>query len=158
MGVDPALLTLASVTRPEGIYILSEAEAETFKLAMPRNVQPRWQLTLHGPTLVAEGKGAFEGNEYDVALWCPDPAKRRLILTLRLAAYSIGTRPDFGETRVKPYQHYVTVGRTTGYPTAKTKVPISLLKFDRKEDSVALSFGLEGPALDVLQSGETFGL
>ena len=151
MGVDPLLLGLASVTKAGDIYTLTEEEALHFKLAMPEDLQPEWQFKLHEPALVAEGQGSFEGDEYSVALWCPNHLKRRLLLGLRIKA---GT--DFGEDRVRPYQHYITIGEPLS--SSSKKFPISVQEFYRKGDSIALRFSIDGPALAVLQSGVTFGL
>jgi hypothetical protein len=150
-GVDPLLLTLASATTPGDTYMLTETQAIRFKLAMPENLEPEWQLKFHGQALVAEGQGAFEGDEYHVALWCHFHLKKRLFLGIRLNA-----PVDFGEDRVRPYQYYVT----TGAPLSASykKVPISFEEFYRKGGVIALSFGVDGPALAVLRSGVTFGL
>jgi hypothetical protein len=151
MGVDPLLLTLASAIKPGDIYTLTEAEAIRLKLAIPLDLQPEWQLKFQGQALVAEGQGSFEGDEYRVALWCPSHLKRRLFLEIRLKVGS-----DFGEDRVRPHQHYVNIGEPLS-PSYK-EVPISFEEFSRKGDFIALSFGIEGPALAVLRSGATFGL
>lgn len=151
MGVDPLLLTLASVTKPGDIYILTEAEALHFKIAMPEDLQSEWQLKLHEQALVAEGHGSFEGDEYGVALWCPNHSKTQLLLGLQ-----IKSGIDFREERVRPYQHYITIGEPLS-PSYK-EFPISLQKVYRKGESIALIFDVDGPALAVLRSGATFGL
>jgi hypothetical protein len=151
MGVDPMLLTLASATKPGDIYTLTEAEALHFKLAMPEDLQPEWQLKFHGQALVSEGHGSFEGDEYSVALWCPDHSRGRLLLGIRFEANA-----DFGEDRVKPYQYYVTTGEPLS--SSYKQVPISFEEFYHKGGFIALSFGVDGPALAVLQSGAPFGL
>ena len=151
MGVDPLLLTLASVTKPGDIYTLTEAEALHFKIAMPEDLQPEWQLKLHEQALVAEGRGSFEGDEYGVALWCPNHLKRQLLLGVTIKA-SI----EFSENRVRPYQHYITIGKALA--ASYKEFPIPLLKVYRKSESIALIFNVAGPALSVLQSGATFGL
>jgi hypothetical protein len=151
MGVDPLLLTLASATNPENIYTLNESEALKFKLAMPEDLQPEWQLKFHGRALVSEGQGSFEGDVYRVALWCPNHSKRRLLLGIRLKANT-----DFGEDRVSPYQYYFTTGEPLS--SSYKHLPISFEEFYRKGDFIALSFGVDGPALALLQSGATFRL
>lgn len=151
MGVDPLLFTLASATNPGDIYTLTETEALHFKLAMPEDLQPDWQFKFHKQALVAEGHGSFEGDEYGVALWCPNHLKRRLLLAVRIKAGI-----NFSEDRVRPYQYYVA----TGEPLLSEykRFPISFQEFDRKGDSIVLFFSVDGTALAVLQSGITFRL
>ena len=81
MGIDPLLLTLASVTKPRGVYTLTEAEALHFKLAMPLDLQPEWQLKLYKQAVVAEGQGSFMGGEHGVSLWCPSHSKNVSVAT-----------------------------------------------------------------------------
>jgi hypothetical protein len=147
MGVDPLLLSLASTTKPGDIYTLTEAEAVHFKLAMPQDLQPEWQLKFRGQALAAEGQGSFEGDEYRVSLWCPSHSKRRLLLGISFKLHT-----GFGEDRVRPYQYYITRG------IIPDRNPISFEGFYRKGQVIGLNFAVDGPALDLLQSGATFGL
>jgi hypothetical protein len=151
MGVDPLILTLASATKFGDVYTLTEAEALHSKLEMPEDLQPEWQLKFHGRALAVEGQGSFEGDEYRVALWCPDHSKRRVIIEIRLKAGA-----DFGEDRVRSYQYYVTIEER--FSSSFKKVPIQFEEFSRREDVIVLSLAVEGQALAVLQSGATFRL
>jgi hypothetical protein len=152
MGVDPLLLTVAGTTAPTDIYVLTEGEALRYNLAMPQDLQPEWQLKFRRQGLYAGGHGSFEGDGYDIALWCPDHIQRQLLLALKVR---VSANADFGEDRVRPYQPYIEPG---GGASGNKKFPISFEKFDRKGDSIELTFGVAGTSLAFLQSGAEFRL
>jgi hypothetical protein len=161
MGVDPLLLTLTSVTQPRNIYTLTEAEALHFKLAMPLDLQPEWQLKLYKQAVVAEGQGSFMGGEYRVSLWSPSHSKKQLRLTIKVKVWR-----DFNDDEIKPYRHYITTGEPDYCPPDKAllgsckfsdqEFTISVHEFYQKGDSLELIFNVDGPALAILQSGASF--
>ena len=160
MGVDPLVLTLATVTKPRDMYTLTEAEALHFKLAMPLDLQPEWQLKFHKQAVVAEGQGSFMGGEYRVYLWCPSHSKKQLRLAIKVKA----TR-DFSNDDIKPYRHYISTGKPDCPPGAALlgsckssdqEFTISVHEFHQKGDSLELLFNVDGPALAILQSGASF--
>lgn len=82
MGIDPAIIGVASSTSAHDIRVLTEDEAKIFRLALPVDQKPQWALKPFRQGIVLTGNGAYSQQNYQLSLWCAEERTGQMVLSM----------------------------------------------------------------------------
>ena len=87
MGVDPAIIGLASSIPANRMHVLTEEEAQKYKLALPFDRKPHWALQAFQHGIMLTGDGVYSQQNYQASLWCINQKTGQMVLSMTLAMW-----------------------------------------------------------------------